>query len=93
MRTDSSRQADGERFLQQIRSSVARALPTGCTLVGPLPSAMPRRAGKFRCQLMAHSESRSAIQRCASALVRQAEAIKAPRDLKWSIDIDPQEIL
>lgn len=93
MRTDSNAQADGERFLQKARQSIADALPPGCTVVGPLPSAMPRRAGKFRCQMMVHSTSRQAIQYCASTLVRNAQAMKTPGGLKWSIDIDPLEIM
>jgi len=93
LRTDCSDQAEGERFLQQLRRATESELPPDCHIVGPLPSAMPRRAGKFRSQLMVSGNNRRAIQQCANALVRQAESIKAGGGLKWSIDIDPLEIM
>ncbi|MEP1593655.1 MAG: primosomal protein N', partial [Halieaceae bacterium] len=93
VRTDCSDQSVGERFLQQLRQASERALPDGCTIVGPLPSAMPRRAGKFRSQLMVMGKTRSALQHCASALVKHATGLRASGDLKWSIDIDPQEVM
>ena len=93
VRTDCSEQAVGEQFLQRLRQASEKALPNDCQMVGPLPSAMPRRAGKFRSQLMVMSKTRSALQHCASTLVQQAGSLRAAGDLKWSIDIDPQEVM
>ena len=93
VRTDCSDQSAGERFLQQLRQASESALPKGCHIVGPLPSAMPRRAGKFRSQLMVMGNTRSTLQQCASALVQRATSLRAAGDLKWSIDIDPQEVM
>jgi primosomal protein N' (replication factor Y) len=93
LRVDSDKQADGERFLQQLRRQVSNSLPTDVSLIGPLPSAMPRRAGKFRSQLMMRAPDRKSIQFCAGHLVSAAESMRSPRDLKWSLDIDPTEVM
>ncbi|MEH6515785.1 MAG: primosomal protein N' [Halioglobus sp.] len=93
LRVDSVQQADGERFLQQLRHQVTSLLPADVFLIGPLPSAMPRRAGKFRSQLMMRAPDRKSIQYCAGQLVTAAESMRRPRDLKWSLDIDPSEVM
>lgn len=90
IRADASDIEVGEQFLLELRKQAQSQLPTGTVLVGPLPSPMQRRAGKFRSQLMLRANSRSAAQRAAAILVETAEKIPG-RALKWSIDIDPQD--
>ena len=92
LRSDCDDSARGEQFLQQLRDQAGNALPGGTQLIGPLPSPMQRRAGKFRCQLIVLAVDRRAAQAAASVLVSLAEVNKARRDLKWTIDIDPQDL-
>ena len=92
LRTDCGDSSQGEQFLQTVRDQVRGALPSGAQLIGPLPSPMQRRAGKFRCQLILLAPDRRAAQASAGLLVAGAEATKARRDLKWTIDIDPQDL-
>ena len=92
VRTDCADPACGEAFLQALRSRVQPGLPAGARLIGPLPSPMQRRAGKFRYQLILLAEDRRGAQLAADLLVAQAEAIPARRGLKWSIDVDPQDL-
>jgi primosomal protein N' (replication factor Y) len=53
---------------------------------------MQRRAGKFRAQLILLAPDRRTAQAAADALVTQAEATPARRGLKWSVDVDPQDL-
>jgi primosomal protein N' (replication factor Y) len=53
---------------------------------------MPRRAGKFRSQLVVTAPGRGAGQAAARALVLEAEKIPARGDLRWSIDVDPADV-
>lgn len=92
VRTDCSDLEIGETFLQTLRSLAEPGLPGGTTLIGPLPSPMQRRAGKFRCQLVLLAGNRGQAQAAASELVARAETLPARRGLKWSIDIDPQDV-
>jgi primosomal protein N' (replication factor Y) len=92
VRTDCDDSARGEQFLQLLGDQVRNALPGGAQLIGPLPSPMQRRAGKFRCQLILLAPDRRVAQAAASLLVANAEVTKARRDLKWTIDIDPQDL-
>ncbi len=92
LRSDCDDSSHGEQFLQHLRDQAGNALPGGSQLIGPLPSPMQRRAGKYRCQLIILAPDRRAAHAAASLLVSLAEAAKARRDLKWTIDIDPQDL-
>jgi primosomal protein N' (replication factor Y) len=92
MRTDCPNAEYGEQFLQQLRMRCTPQLPAATRLIGPLPSPMQRRAGKYRCQLLLTAPDRRSAQAAASLLVANAEALPAKQGLSWSIDVDPQDV-
>jgi primosomal protein N' (replication factor Y) len=92
LRTDCANAEYGEQFLQTLRERSAKDLPAGARLIGPLPSPMQRRAGKYRCQLLLCAPSRKIAQAAARRLVVIAEELPARNGLGWSIDIDPQDL-
>jgi primosomal protein N' (replication factor Y) (superfamily II helicase) len=92
LRTDCANAEYGEKFLQSLRERSAKHLPAGAQLIGPLPSPMQRRAGKYRCQLLLSAPSRKIAQTTARRLVAIAEELPARNGLGWSIDIDPQDL-
>lgn len=92
VRTDCADAQFGEQFLQRLRQECSAALPAGAALIGPLPSPMQRRAGKYRSQLLLTAPGRPAAQAAAGVLVARAEALPRRHGLKWSIDIDPQDV-
>ena len=82
----------GEQFLRDLRAASESALPTGVTLIGPLPAPMQRRAGLFRSQLLLQASSRAAAQQAARVLVQGADLARPRHGLNWSIDVDPQDL-
>ena len=92
LRTDCSKPGYGEEFLQALRTKAGPGLPGSVSLIGPLPSPMQRRAGKFRRQLVLLAPGRAAAQAAASLLVNLAEGQQVRHGLKWTIDIDPQDV-
>ena len=89
---DARDEVAAERFLRQIREQALPGLPTDSQLIGPLPSAMSRRAGRFRWQLWCLTHDRASARRAAEHLVLVAESHKQHRDLNWFLDVDPQEV-
>lgn len=63
------------------------------TLSGPLPAPMERRAGRYRMQLLLQSNDRSALQRLLTGVTPQIEGLRLARKLRWSIDVDPLELI
>ncbi|MEZ5501760.1 MAG: primosomal protein N' [Halioglobus sp.] len=92
LRTDCPDAAYGEQFLQLLRERSASRLPRDARLIGPLPSPMQRRAGKYRSQLLLMAGSRRSAQAAAGLLVGLADDMPVRLGLKWSIDIDPQDL-
>lgn len=75
-------------FLQNI----ATLADPGLQLWGPVPAPMEKRAGRFRAHLLLQSARRSALHAAAAQLVPQIEALPEARRVRWSLDIDPQDI-
>ncbi len=61
--------------------------------LGPMPAPMEKRAGKFRVQLLLKSEKRGTLQALLSQLCAALETMKYPGSLRFSIDVDPQDLI
>ncbi|MEM1153248.1 MAG: primosomal protein N' [Pseudomonadota bacterium] len=92
VRTDSEDPLEGERFLIELQRKVRIGMSDKAQLIGPLPSPMQRRAGKFRHQLIALLASRRDAKALAETMVKEAELGKSSSKLKWSIDVDPMDL-
>ncbi len=88
LRAEAASLDSAEQFLARLRQA---AEPGSAQLIGPLPSPMQRRGGRFRAQLLGLARHRSALQRLAVQLVSAAEAAPQGKRLRWSLDIDPLE--
>jgi primosomal protein N' (replication factor Y) len=90
LRASAGTLAAASDFLRQARA-LAR-LPRGLKLLGPAPAAMAKRAGRFHAQLLLEARERAPLHRALSAWLPAIEELKTPRDLRWSLDVDPLEL-
>ena len=65
----------------------------GISVLGPVPSPMERRAGRYRAQLLVDATSRAALQRFLPGWIAELEALPSARKVRWSVDVDPQEMV
>jgi primosomal protein N' (replication factor Y) len=93
LRADSPREQAAMEFLHQALAAARPLAGSSVQLWGPAPSGMERRAGRIRAQLLLQAPTRGALQALLRALLPQLRSLKAPRHLRWSIDVDPQESL
>jgi primosomal protein N' (replication factor Y) (superfamily II helicase) len=61
-------------------------------VLGPAPAAMAKRAARYHAQVLFESRDRAPLHRMLSELLPRVEEIKTPRDLRWSLDIDPLDL-
>jgi primosomal protein N' (replication factor Y) len=60
---------------------------------GPVPAPMERRAGRYRAHLLLQSSERGRLRSFVSTWMPQLQGLKSGRKVRWSIDVDPQEML
>ena len=61
--------------------------------IGPMPAPMERRAGRFRWQVIFESSKRSQLHRFLLALSDQLAKTKSNRHVRWSLDVDPIDMV
>jgi primosomal protein N' (replication factor Y) len=77
-------------FLREARR--AAHPPAGVRLLGPAPAAMAKRAGRYHAQLLLEARDRPPLHRLLDEWLVRVEEIKAARELRWSLDIDPLDL-
>lgn len=86
-----------ESFLALVRTLAEARLresaDTSISLMGPLPAPMEKRAGKFRAQLQISAQQRPLLQQLLAGLCPQIEALREARSVRWSVDVDPQDMI
>ncbi|MAZ77867.1 MAG: primosomal protein N' [Legionellaceae bacterium] len=61
-------------------------------VLGPIAAPMPKRAGKFRAQLLLQSPNRQALHAMLKQILPAVEELKVSRQVRWSLDVDPLEM-
>jgi primosomal protein N' (replication factor Y) len=80
-----------QNFLQEVKE-LALALGENIPVFGPVPAPMPRRAGRFRVQLLVQSRQRPLLQRYLKRLLPEIEKLASKQRVRWSLDVDPAEM-
>lgn len=86
------------RFLTRARELLddylaVSDLPHRPQISGPLPAPMEKRANRYRQQLLLRSTRRASLQAALSWLTGELERSQAQRKVRWSIDVDPQDMI
>ena len=79
-------------FLRDAGACVSECPHPGVSVLGPVPSPMERRAGRYRAQLLVDAASRAALQRFLPGWIAEVETLPSARKVRWSVDVDPQEM-
>jgi primosomal protein N' (replication factor Y) len=90
-RAEAHNMAQAMDFLEKIKI-LADQHGEGLPVWGPVPAPMPRRAGKFRVQLLLQSRHRPQLQRCLKQLLPVIEKLPGKQQVRWSLDVDPLEM-
>ncbi len=91
LRCDGSSPDAPRDFLVGARRLAETSARDGLEWYGPVAAPMARQAGRYRWQLVA-SAGRARLQRMLDGWVPALERLKAPRALRWSLDVDPQDL-
>ena len=92
VRAEASRREAPLSFLHEAEACARARAETCVSVLGPVPSPMERRAGRYRAQLLVDAASRGALQRFLPEWIAELEALPSARKVRWSVDVDPQEM-
>ena len=82
---------DALAFLAEARATAVPLADTQVSLYDPVPMRLFRLKNRERAQLLVESTSRPTLQALLAAWSEQLHALKAPRELRWHLDVDPLE--
>jgi len=77
------------RQVAELEASPGPAL----TYLGPLPSPLEKRGGRYRFQLILLDENRHRLQQLLTRLCAVLDNDKPPRQVRWSVDVDSQDMV
>ncbi|WP_207060631.1 primosomal protein N' [Motiliproteus sp. SC1-56] len=92
LRAEAISMGRAEAFLQMVRALVEPLCGPELVLLGPLPSPMELRAGRYRAQLLLQCARRGPLQGAVGRLALLLENNPQAKKVRWSIDIDPQDM-
>lgn len=78
---------------QRIAETAQSLVTPAIELLGPVPAPMEKKAGRFRLQLFAKSMNRVALHGFLNQLCLALEQQKLPSNARWSLDIDPYDLI
>ena len=94
IRSESVNSRAAINFLKHCRQYSEYLLPPNKEInyLGPLPAAMEKRNGRFRYILSIYCKERKKLQWLMEKLCLKAENSKLAKRVRWSVDVDPQDV-
>jgi len=81
------------QFLTEVLTILNQHGQQEVFVMGPVPAIMEKRAGRFRAQLLLSSPKRRPIHQLLDHYMQAISALKLSKKVRWSIDIDPIDLL
>ncbi len=93
IRAEAAQSAQGHAFLQQVHDLAMHYAIPEVEVLGPIPAPMEKRAGRYRLQLLLQSSRRTPLHQLLASVVPALETMKEGRKVRWSVDVDPIDML
>ncbi len=90
-RAQGTHQSLAQEFLTEVRKLFLD--DQNISIFGPIPALMEKKAGKFRAQLLVQAKKRVYLQKILQDKMSIIENLPSARKVRWSIDIDPIDVL
>ena len=91
LRAEASSREMPNEFLSAARD-MGFQLPKPAELLGPIPAAMEKRAGRYRAQLLIQAGDRAQLHNFLRHWLPQLSQLTQAKKVRWSIDVDAMEL-
>ena len=92
LRAEAHNANDARQFINHAVTKLKPFSKDSLTMYGPLPALIEKRSGRFRYQLIIQSEKRNELHKNMDEWLLQLESMRTSRKVRWSLDIDPQDM-
>ncbi len=92
LRAEATHPTAAMRFLKSAADAAEAHRVRNVELLGPAPSAMERRAGRFRAQLLVLAPSHGPMQKFLGNWLSDVETLPFAKQVRWSIDVDAMDL-
>lgn len=93
IRAESPRADQPLKFLRELGTKLGARNFAAVEILGPIPAAMEKKAGRYRAQLMLSANTRARLAHAVKILIELSDSVALKRHVRWSIDIDPQDTM
>jgi primosomal protein N' (replication factor Y) len=93
IRAESNQQAVAMKFLNIARTRLQTLTQGKLEIYGPVSAPMEKRAGRYRFQLIIQAGNRQTIKKFLTPWVNDLDKITEARKVRWSVDVDPQDMI
>lgn len=90
LRAEAYSQEKAERFLQFLKNTADQ---THAVMLGPVSALLAKRKGLFCQHLLIKSNKRSHLNVLLKTLVAKIESLPSKKLVKWTLDVDPVEVI
>lgn len=92
LRAEAPKTEQVEEFMRLLAEQANLLNQEGVTLLGPVPAPMERRQGRYHMQLLLHANKRAPLHRLMARLLAWLESSAEARRVRWSLDVDPDDL-
>ena len=92
LRAEARAARQAEALLAKARQ-IGESLSARVQFLGPLPAPLEKRGGRYRFLLSLSCSHRGPLHELLAALAVRLESLPEARQVRWSLDADPQEML
>ena len=95
LRAEATHYPDVEAFLSAARHCAETIVPPchQCNYLGPFPAPMEKRSGRYRYQLSLTFIQRPQLQQLLTAWCERLPGLPGAKKVRWSVDVDPQDMI
>lgn len=93
VRAEAAKQTLPHQFLTAAKEYVQNQAHTEIQILGPVPAIMEKKGGRHRAQLLLQAKQRQPLQLLLDNLVPYLELLPIKRQVRWTIDVDPLDMM
>jgi primosomal protein N' (replication factor Y) (superfamily II helicase) len=92
LRAEAHNVNDAKRFIKDSEMQLTILTKNALQMFGPIPALIEKRSGRYRYQLIIQSNSRKTLHSHLDQWLDKLDNLKIGKKVRWSLDIDPQDM-